>query len=469
MKRYEILALNLALRPKSPVKIFPIGLAYVLSSILRAGFEFDLIDIDADRLSDEQLYNKLQAKKWDIVLLGCIVTGYRIVKRISSYLRETNPNALIVVGNSVASSIPEILLTKTQADVAVIGEGDITAVEVLRKWKTDKSLEGVDGIYYKQNGKIVKTKPRSVIPDINQIPPPIYEIFNVEEFIRGQQYAVNDPLPMDRGLIRSFPINASRGCVSRCTFCYHCFIGTRFRYKTAETIVEEMKLLKTKYDINYFMLWDDLTFFSRKQARNFTEALLKEKLQINWVGTIRGNLFQQAGDLDLLKRMRDSGCLDLGYSLESASEEILAAMKKNLSLDQFRKQKMLLDKAEIASSTSIVLGYPQETVETIAKTYQFCLDLGIYPSSGFLLPQPETPIYEWARREGLIKDEEEYLLRMGDRQDLRINLTQMTDEEFLGSVNYWLRRLNKEMALGLRDDELVKTMHYRSRSRESRG
>ena len=187
------------------------------------------------------------------------------------------------------------------------------------------------------------------------------------------------------------------------------------------------------------------------------------------MGTIRGNLFQQAGDLDLLKRMRDSGCLDLGYSLESASEEILAAMKKNLSLDQFRKQKMLLDKAEIASSTSIVLGYPQETVETIAKTYQFCLDLGIYPSSGFLLPQPETPIYEWARREGLIKDEEEYLLRMGDRQDLRINLTQMTDEEFLGSVNYWLRRLNKEMALGLRDDELVKTMHYRSRSRESRG
>lgn len=467
MKTYEILALNLALRPKSPVKIFPIGLAYVLSSIRRADFEFDLIDIDANRFSDELLYDRLQEKKWDMVLVGCIVTGYWMVKKITSYIKEINPNALIVVGNSVSSSIPEILLGKTEADVAVIGEGDITAVEVLRKWVTDRSLDGVKGIYYKQNGNIKKNESRSVIPDINEIPPPMYEIFDVEEYIQGQKHAVNDPLPIDRGLIRSFPINASRGCISKCTFCYHCFVGTKFRYKTAETIVNEMKLLKSKYDINYFMLWDDLTFFSKKHARKFTEVLLKEKLDIHWVGTIRGDLFQKEDDLDLLEKMRDSGCLDLGYSLESTSEEILKAMHKNLSLDQFRKQKMLLDKAGIASSTSIVLGYPQETPETISKTYQFCLDLGIYPSSGFLLPQPGTPMYEWARREGYIKDEEEYLLQMGDRQDLRINLTQMKDEELLDIVNYWLERLNREMGLGLKDDQLLKTQHYRSGSKRS--
>ena len=103
MKKCEILALNLALRPKSPVKIFPIGLAYVLSSIPRAGFEFDVIDIDANRFSEESLYDRLREKKWDIVLLGCIVTGYRMVKKITSFIRNINPDALIVVGNSVSS------------------------------------------------------------------------------------------------------------------------------------------------------------------------------------------------------------------------------------------------------------------------------------------------------------------------------------------------------------------------------
>ena len=213
------------------------------------------------------------------------------------------------------------------------------------------------------------------------------------------------------------------------------------------------------------MLWDELTFFSKKHVRKFTDFLLKEKLDTHWVGTIRGNLFQEDQDLDLLKKMRDSGCLDLGYSLESASDEILKAMKKHLSLEQFKKQKLLLDKAGIASSTSIVLGYPQETPETISKTYQFCLDLGIYPSSGFLLPQPGTPIYEWARRGGYIREEEEYVLQMGDRQDLGINLTKMRDEEFLNIVNYWLKRLNEEPELGLKDDQLLKTQHYRSKTK----
>ena len=463
MKRSRILALNLALRPKSPVKIFPIGLAYVLSSLRRAGFDFELIDIDVSRFSDEELHEKLSEKRWDVVLLGCIVTGYSIVKAIVGFIKENNPDALIVVGNSVASSIPEILLSKTRADVAVIGEGDLTIIEVVRKWITRRSLDDVTGIYYKRNAKIFRNESRNVISNINTIPPPIYDIFDVEAYVRGQQNAVNDPLPMDRKLIRSFPINSSRGCINQCTFCYHCFLGTKFRYKSPETIVSEMKFLKSKYDINYFMLWDDLTFFSKKHAREFTAFLTKENLAIYWVGTIRGNLFQSERDLDLLKGMRDSGCLNLGYSLESANEEILKAMKKNLSLDQFRKQKTLLDRAGISSSTSIVLGYPQETPETIAKTYLFCLDLEIYPSSGFLLPQPATPIYQWARRKGYIEDEEEYLLKMGDRQDLRLNFTKMTDKEFLDNVGYWLRRLNKEMGLGLKDDQLVKTQHYRSK------
>lgn len=463
MKKQNILAINLALRPESPVKIFPVGLAYVLSSVKRAGFDFDMLDIDGYRYSDEEISLRLCEVKWDIVLLGCIVTGYRLVKEITHEIRQSNPNALIIAGNSVASSIPEMLLKNTEVDVAVIGEGDFTIVELLTKWIEQGDLSNVKGIYYKKGDRIYTTGTREVIPDIDSIPSPIYDLFDIKEYLKGHQYAVNDPLPMERNLVRAFPINSSRGCISKCTFCYHCFVDSKYRYRSAKTIVEEIKTLKNKYSINYAILHDDLTFFSKKQIKEFVDFVLSEKLNIYWYGTSRVNLFQEEKDIILLKRMKDSGCVGLGYSLESGDEDILKAMKKNLSVEQFKRQTRLLQRVGIPVATSIVLGYPEETIETIGKTFQICLDLGIFPSSGFLLPQPGTPIYDWALKNDFINDEEEYLLSLGDRQDLRINLTKMSDEQFLDTVNYWLTMLNKELNLGLEPDELIKTKYYRSK------
>jgi len=463
MRKVNILAINLALRPNSPVKIFPVGLSYVFSSIKRAGYEFELLDIDRYRYADEDVRKKLEDRKWDIVLLGCIVTGYSMVKKLVGEIRETNPESLIVVGNSVASSIPKILLEKTEADVAVIGEGDVTAVDILEKWINEKSLCDVKGICYKKDGQIIQNPAREVISDINTIPYSVYDIFDVEEYISCQRNIVGEPLPMKRELIRPFPVNTARGCINRCTFCYHCFIGEKYRYRSARNIIDEIKLLNSLYSINYILLWDDLTFFSKKQIAEFVELLLKEKVEVYWMGTVRGDLFQEDKDADLLKKMKDAGCIWLGYALESANEEILKAMKKHVSLSQFRRQKELMDKAGIVSGTSLVLGYPQETPETIAKTYQFCLELGIYPSSGFLLPQPQTPVYEWAKQEGFITDEEEFLMQMGDRQDLRINLTKMSDNEFWDTVEYWLKKLNRELNLGLDESQLVKTQFKRTK------
>jgi radical SAM superfamily enzyme YgiQ (UPF0313 family) len=238
-------------------------------------------------------------------------------------------------------------------------------------------------------------------------------------------------------------------------------LGLKYRHRSPRNVVDEIKGLKERYGVNYALLWDDLTFFSKKQLAEFADLLLAEKLDVNWMGAVRGNLFRDESALDILRRVKAAGCVRLGYALESADPGILKAMKKNVSLDDFKRQKELMDKAGIASGTSIVLGYPEETPETIAKTYQFCLDLGIYPSTGYLLPQPGTPIYDWARTNGHIDDEEEYLLRMGDRQDLRLNLTAMSDAEFEDTVNGWLRRLNRELKLGLDEDKLIKTQFKR--------
>ena len=103
----------MALRPKSPVKFLPLGLAYIATAIKNAGFQFDLLDIDAYRYNDEQVKEYLSKKTYDVVLMGCIITGYKIIKDYAQIVRSFYPESMIIAGNSVADSIPELLLSKT--------------------------------------------------------------------------------------------------------------------------------------------------------------------------------------------------------------------------------------------------------------------------------------------------------------------------------------------------------------------
>ncbi|OGO20353.1 MAG: hypothetical protein A2144_08720 [Chloroflexi bacterium RBG_16_50_9] len=113
--------------------------------------------------------------------------------------------------------------------------------------------------------------------------------------------------------------------------------------------------------------------------------------------------------------------------------------------------------AGLSRTTSLVLGYPQETPETIRQTFEVCRRCEIYPSIGYLLPLPQTPMYEYAKQRGFITDEEEYLLRIADRQDLTINLTRMSDEEFVDVVREEAMKLKDYLGIPLSDDQLLKT------------
>lgn len=136
-------------------------------------------------------------------------------------------------------------------------------------------------------------------------------------------------------------------------------------------------------------------------------------------------------------------------------------MNKNITTEQFVRKTRQLQKAGICTYTSLVLGYPQETPETIKKTFDRCIENNIYPSAGYLLPQPGSKMYEYARTHGFIEDEETYLLAMGDRQDLRVNMTSISDEEFERHVAEGLRRCNEALGVELKDEELIKSQFYR--------
>lgn len=458
----KILLVNVSLRPKSPVKMFPVGLGYVATAMKNAGFKFDLLDVDLYRYSDEYIENYFKNNQYDVVCMGCIVTGYKIVKHYTEMIKGFHLQTKVIVGNSVATSVYETLLTKTKVDYAVIGEGDETIVELLQVLSKGKSAEEVRGICFLRDGKIVMTPPRPMIRDISRISLLDFEIFDVKQYIDLSHVYASDPLPMPREQVRALPVNTARGCVARCGFCYHVFREYPYRYRSADSIVGEIKLLIEKYGVNYIFFWDELTFFSKKNTLELANKILEQKLKFYWMGNCRADLFDCEADLEILAKMKEAGCIALGYSLESADEGILLAMNKRIKVEDFSRQTRLLHKAGLPPKTSIVVGYPQETPESIKKTFDCCIENNIYPTSGYLLPQPGSPVYDYARKHGFIKDEEEYLFMMGDRQDLRVNMTSMTDEQLQACVLEGLARCNEALKVGLAKDSLIKTVYHRA-------
>ena len=171
--------------------------------------------------------------------------------------------------------------------------------------------------------------------------------------------------------------------------------------------------------------------------------------------------------LDLARKFVEAGCVSVGYSLESGSDKILEAMNKRVLSKYFKEQVHICREAGLTTDTSVIIGYPEETKETIAETYSKLHELKVYPSTGYLIPLPETGMWKYALENGhignnkgnneKIKNIDDYLTQITERQDFSLNLTKMTDEELKKETLQWLSKLNKDFGINLDDSKLIKT------------
>lgn len=450
----NILFINLSLRPDAKRRLLPVGLAYVMTAVKKAGFEFDLLDMDIEGLLPANIEACLTGKNYDVVAFGCIVTGFHFVKEIAAILKRMYPEALIVAGNSVATSIPELLLRNTEVDVAVLGEGDITMAELLKAIHTKQDIRQVAGLAVKEDETVLFTAARQVTPCLECLGYPDWDLFNLDKYRAYGQVNCN---AFFSTTANSFPLNTGRGCPHSCTFCYHVFRGEKYRRYAEDSIVGEIKRLHNQYGANYIMFWDELTFPHLKAVRALMEKISSLDFAIGWDAPCRAGLFKKE-DVELVREMRALGCENLGFSLENGSPEILRAMNKKITVEQFIEQAETLWKGGVPPRTSVIFGYPQETPESIRQTLAVCERCNIFPSVGFLLPLPGTPIYQWARENGHISDEVAYLERIGDRQDFHINLTAMSDAELVDRVTAGLQDLAEKQGLEL--ESVFKTGTY---------
>uniref|UniRef100_A0A6M3JRX8 Putative radical SAM superfamily protein n=1 Tax=viral metagenome TaxID=1070528 RepID=A0A6M3JRX8_9ZZZZ len=434
-----------------------------MTATRKAGYNFDLYDMDINNYSILDLKEYLRNNHYSIYAFGCIITGYKKVKEIAQVIRDENSFAVIVAGNSVASSIPELLLKNTEVNYAVIGEGEETWIEFLKHIKHPwPALHGMNGLALHNSRGVVprgwvnpfKRKP---IDNMDSIGFPDWDLFDLKKY---NEYGRDNVNTFDDRQITSFPLNTARGCPFDCHFCYHVFKGMKYRRYSIDKVIEEIDNLYLLYGCNYVCFWDELTFPNSLSAREFIKEFSKSTSvgDIKWDAVIRGDIFSKK-DFSLLKDMKDLGCVGLAYSLESADEKILNYMNKKLDLNKFKEQTEIIYKAGLIPRTSVIFGFPQETIHTINKTIQMCRELNLFPSAGFLLPLPGTPIYDWCIDKGLIKNEVEHLERIGDRQDLHINLTGMEDSEMTDLVRSGLESLAKDQ--GIEVGDVFKTGTYK--------
>jgi len=171
----------------------------------------------------------------------------------------------------------------------------------------------------------------------------------------------------------------------------------------------------------------------------------------------KGNTIPRKERLELAKKFVESGCVSAGYSLESGSDEILEAMNKRVKVKYFKEQVDICREAGLTTATSIIIGYPQETAETIKETMTQLEKLGVYPSTGYLLPLPETGMFKYAIDNNYITDINDYLTQITERQDFSLNMTKMSTEDLKNETLGWLEKLNKSFGNQLGKDKLIKT------------
>ena len=402
---------------------FPQGIAYLASVLLKEGYGVEIYNQDLHHYPDEHLTHYLDNNNYDVIGVGAIGGYYQYKRliRISNAINNSRNKPFYIIGGHCPSPDPEYFLKKTKADVAILGEGEVTIVELLDALSDNKALANIKGIAFKDNEKIIINEDRPLIQDIDNIPLPAYHLFPIEQYRMIR-------MPNVRKDEFVMPILSGRGCTFKCTFCYRMDKG--FRARSVEAIIEEIMLLKREYGINYFIFSDELLMSSVKRTINICEEFIKAGLNIKWNCSGRLNFAKQ----EVLNIMKRAGCVFINYGVESVDNNVLKNMRKALNTEQIINGIEATLAAGISPGLNMIFGNIGDNKETLNKAVEFLLkydDCTELRTIKPVTPYPGSPLYYAAIDKGLIKDCEDFYENKHLNSDmLTVNYTELNDDEF---------------------------------------
>ncbi len=402
---------------------FPMGLAYLAAALRDAGHDVTIYNQDVYHYPETHLTEHLGDTHYDVVGVGVIggYYQYRKLLRISDAINSVPDRPRYIIGGQGPSPEPEYFLKRTGADVVVIGEGEQTTVELLDAWQRDRDIAGVNGIGFFRESTFIQTAQRQAPKDLSAMPLPAWDLFPMDYYALLR-------MPHTTNSDRVLPVLGGRGCPYKCNFCYRMSKGIRLR--TPESIVDEIRILKQRYQVTYIAFMDELLMCSAAHTKRLCQAMIDARLNVKWCCNGRLNVTTP----DVLAIMKQAGCVFINYGIEAMDDRILEVMNKRLTTEQVVAGIEATLAAGISPGYNIIFGNIGENRETLRKGVEFLLKYDDHAQLRTIrpvTPYPGSPLYEHAIAQGMLSGPEEFYESRHVNSDLlSVNFTELSDAEF---------------------------------------
>jgi anaerobic magnesium-protoporphyrin IX monomethyl ester cyclase len=378
----------------------PIGLVYIAPIAEKRGHHVEILDLALESDPHPVLVRKLEERKWDLAGLSCMTPEFEGAEIAARQIKQFDPALPIIFGGQHPTIVPEEAVSQDFCDFVCIGEGEETFGHFLDVWSSQGDLSQVPGLAYKDRERgLLRNGARPPIEDVDGIPIPAYHLL---EMLR---YAEADSARYTPKYKRATQIFTSRGCPWHCTYCHDLF-GKRFRGRSPENVLQEMRLLYDRYGIQEFMVEDDIFNFDMDRAKKICDLIVESgmKVALQFGNGIR----LERMDEEMVRKLAAAGTHHVSIAIESASPRVQSLSRKNLKLHMVKDVVGWTRKYGINTLGFFMIGFPGETVEEINMTIRFAcateLDEALF---SIVIPYAGTEIRNQIIRMGMYDPEAE--------------------------------------------------------------
>lgn len=380
---------------------FPLGIAYVLSALKHNGMSLDVLNLNhLNGKSNQLIATSLDRYKYDIICTGGNSLLYHELKTIINTANGHPSHPVTILGGPIITSEPELIFEALRPNYGVIGEGELTTVELIHNI-INKTGIAVAGTVYWRDDKATMAPMRSSISNLDEIPFPEFDDLGFNEWLdklhcnyNYSTFGVDYP--------RSYPLIGSRGCPFKCTFCFH---YEKHYERSLNNIFEELGVAVVKYNINIIFFYDDCFSLSPTRMREFCRRIIELRTRIGRPLYWAVQLTVKKIDDEILTLLKNAGCNSISYGFESFCAPILKSMNKPIKPEEIDNALRKTLEHNIVIQANFIMGDIAETWETANETLDYWKkNCDGQVNLGFIQPYPGSEIYHHCVRKKIITD-----------------------------------------------------------------
>lgn len=393
----------------------PLSLLYLSAALRDAGHSPHILDFSAIELPEEEIFrasfiknickSKIEETEAKLVGINCFTTmHYPLVAELAKQIKTYKPENKICIGGAHPTYFgDDILAHNHDIDYVVVGEGEEAIVSLAEMLEQDAEtiINNVPALIYRDtNGNILKNQRASYVKNIQNFRMPTWDLVDLTKYYGNYQTYYN---PKNLEFNLTVPVITSRSCPFSCSFCSaHLIMGNNYRKKTNLQVVDEIEYLHRDRGQNYFAFMDDVINLDKKHVIDICNEILKRNLNIQF--SINQGLYLAMVDKEMVDALADAGLVTVSLPIEHGDEQIRTlVLKKRLTDEKIYEVVEYIKNRKIFTVGLFIMGFPEETEETLERTRQLIINLSLDINGvSTLIPFPKTSVHEQAMKDGLL-------------------------------------------------------------------